>query len=270
MFGNVTIIGLGFMGGSLAKVLKKKKLAKRISALAKNTQSQKRYQRLGFVDYTTCDLTDAVRDAQIVILCVSPTLIQDYMRRLRFLADTDVLIMDIGSVKEQIMRSAEHVFHKRSNFVGAHPMAGSEKTGAEHATDDLYQDNLCFLTPLRKNAFYKRAVAFWREVGCSIRTVPPAVHDSIVAYVSHLPHILSFSLLALVPKPFRAFGASGYRSVARLGYSEPAMWADIIRSNKRQIRKVIAVYIQQLKRIDRGLDTKDAQALIGVLRPRRK
>jgi len=270
MFGNVTIIGLGLMGGSLAKVLRKKKLAKKISALAKNEKSRKRYQRLGLVDQVTCDLAEAVRDAQVVVLCVSPTLIQDYMRRLRFLADTDVLIMDIGSTKERIMRAAGRIFYKRANFVGAHPMAGSEKTGAEHATDDLYLDNLCFLTPLRKNEFYKKADAFWRKIGCSVKTVSPKVHDSIVAYVSHLPHILSFSLLAMVPKPFRVFGASGYRSVTRLGYSDPVMWADIIRSNKRQIRTVIAAYIQQLKKIDRGLDTKDARALIGALQPRRK
>lgn len=265
MFGNVTIIGLGLMGGSLAKALKRRNLAQSITALAKNERSKARYQKLGIVDSATCDLRDAVRGAQVVILCVSPTLIQEYMRRLAFLAETDVLIMDVGSTKEQIMRTAEKFFRGRGNFVGTHPMAGSEKTGAENATADLYQDSLCFLTPLRKNTFYKTAAAFWGAVGCSIKCVAPNAHDAIVAYVSHLPHILSFSLLSLVPKPFRVYGASGFRSVARLGYSDPSMWADIIHSNKRQIRKTIAEYIRQLKKIDRGLDAKDAHALTGVL-----
>jgi len=270
MFGKVTIIGLGLMGGSAAQALKKKKLARRVWAFARNRKSYRRYKKLRLVDAVTCDLQEAVRNAEIVLLCTPPSSIIAYLRQLTGLAGTDTLLMDMGSTKEEIMRHARKLFGKKNNFVGAHPMAGSEKTGAEYSSDDVYVQNICFLTPLAKNAFFRKAVRFWKSIGSIPVAVGPAAHDRIVAAVSHLPHLLSFSLVSFVPRKLRRFTAGGFESMSRLALSDTALWADIFASNKKNVVKAARAYAKELMNAASCLQSKGRKDLIALLEKRTK
>lgn len=261
MINKITIIGLGLMGGSLAKIARKKKLAKKICALAKNDESRQRFERLHLVDLVTTDLEEAVRGADVIVLCTTPSLIMDYIRRLRTLAESDALIMDIGSTKEQIMTCAQKIFSRKSNYVGAHPMAGSEKAGAEYASADLYEQSVCILTPLKQNGFFTQAERFWQDVGCTTITMSPREHDLTVAYVSHLPHVIAFSFLAMVPEKMRRCGAGAYKSLERLALSDPALWADIFTSNKKQLSRALKDFHKRFLAVAQAIDRKPKEAL---------
>lgn len=269
MVKKITIIGLGLMGGSLAKAVRAKGLAKKIWALAKNDESRQRFERLQLADSVTTDLEEAVRDADIIVLCTAPTLIMEYVRRLRILAESDALITDIGSTKEKIMTCAQKIFSRKNNFVGAHPMAGSEKTGAEYAAADLYEQSVCILSPLKRNVFFTRAERFWQAVGCTTITMSPREHDLTVAYVSHLPHVIAFSFLAMVPEKMRRCGAGAYKSLERLALSDPALWADIFSSNKKQLSKVVRDFHKRFSAVAAAIDKKPKEALAQSLKTRK-
>jgi 3-phosphoshikimate 1-carboxyvinyltransferase len=246
MFDKVTIIGLGLMGGSAAKALKKKRLARRVWAFARSQKSLKRYKKLRLVDAVTRDLDAAVRDAEIILLCAPPSAILYYLQALSRLNLDGALIMDMGSVKTDIMRCAQKLFAKKNNFVGAHPMSGSEKSGAGHADAGLYEGNACFLVPLKKNHFFKKALKFWRSLGSKPVVIGPFEHDRIVAAISHLPHLLAFSLVAFVPRTQARFAAGGYTSISRLALSDPELWADILTANKKHLVKTVREYARRL------------------------
>lgn len=270
MLGKVTIIGLGLMGGSAAKALKRKKLARRVWAFARNQQSCRRYKRLRLVDVVSCDLQEAVRNADVVLLCTPPSSIIAYLHRLTCLAGTDTLLMDMGSVKTEIMRHARKLFGGKNNFVGAHPMAGSEKTGAEHAAEDLYAQSICFLAPLKKNVFFKKAVRFWKSIGSVPVVVDPAAHDRIVAAVSHLPHLLSFSLVSFVPRKMRRFTAGGFESMGRLALSDAALWADILASNRKNVVPAVRAYAKELLNAAACIEHRGRKDVIALLKKRMK
>jgi len=237
----VAVLGVGLLGGSVALCLKRRKLARQVAGHFRNPKKIRPAVRAGIIDRGTTDLAEAVAGADVVVIC---TPVSDIVRKLGLLkryAGPRTLITDTGSTKACVVRAAG-----RLNFVGAHPLAGSEQSGAAAARADLFQKSVCIVTPKRKSAAWKKAVAFWSALGCRVFTMKADRHDLIVSRTSHLPHLAAFALMAAVPRETLPFAAGGLKDTTRIALSSPALWTDIFLANRREVLKALVSYERAL------------------------
>jgi prephenate dehydrogenase len=200
----------------------------------------------------TMSLKEGVRDADVVLLCSPISTIVQQIKLLRPLLKPNALVMDVASSKLLVDLAAKK-YLKGVRFVGCHPMAGSAKTGVEHADGDLFQNAVCFLTHADKGAS-----AFWKALGTKIFYLTPASHDEWVAHTSHLPHILSFALFQSGgARRLDRFGLKAsnpsIHDLARLSKSDPKLWADILLSNGSEILKSLEEYQSSIARLKKAL-----------------
>ena len=144
------------------------------------------------------------------------------------------IIADIGSTKKSILDTADAL---SLNFIGTHPLAGSEKRGAEHSSADLFNDSLVILTPNKKSslAALKKVRALYKQIHAHVIELPPRVHDTILSYTSHMPHLVAYALINSIPEKYLRYSACGLRDTTRIALSEAALWADIAHANKKEV-----------------------------------
>ncbi len=199
--GIVAIVGVGLIGGSVGLALRKRGLAADVVGVGRDRAVLEEIRRQGAIHRGTTSLEEAVSSAQVVVVCTPVNRIPDDVRRAALAAGPDVLVTDVGSTKRQIVEAVERHPRSASVFVGAHPLAGSERRGAAHASADLFEGRVCMLTPTHRTPpeQLRRARAFWTSLGCRVIEMNPAEHDEILAYTSHLPHAVAAALSASVP-----------------------------------------------------------------------
>lgn len=239
-FGRIAILGLGLIGGSLARALKKHGAVREVAAWGHREASLQTGVRLGIIDSYELDLDAAIRGADIIVICTPTLIAEDMLDRLWHLFDDDrVLITDVASVKGNLQRTAERIFGKMpTNLVLGHPIAGSEQSGVAAAKEDLFVDHRVILTPDPRTApaAVARIEKMWRIAGADVSSMSVAQHDAVLAATSHLPHLLAFALVdALAGAPeqrsiFR-YAAGGFRDFTRIAGSDPKMWHDIVLAN---------------------------------------
>jgi prephenate dehydrogenase len=247
------IVGVGLMGGSLGLALRRK--GWRVIGVGRNAARLGRAKRLGCLDEATTDWR-AVSRADAVVLAVPVDEIVPWARRVRPRLRPSCLVMDVGSVKAAVLRGAERSYTSRKGpfFVGAHPMAGSEKTGAAHARADLYRGATCVLVPSRRAtpAAVRRAESFWRSVGARLLRLSAAEHDRWVALVSHLPHLMAESLVLTAGSRAGAarfvprLAAGSFRDMTRVAAADPAQWDAIFRLNRRALSEAARLFRARL------------------------
>jgi prephenate dehydrogenase len=242
-YDKITVIGVGLLGGSIGLAAKRKRLARRVVGYFRNPRKIGPAVRRGIIDVGTTDLKEAVRGADIVVLCTPVSDIEHKLHQLKQLSGRATLITDTGSTKTTIVRAAGRM----KNFVGAHPLAGSEQSGAAAARADLFQGSPCILTPRSKDTFWKRAVLFWNTLGCRVFTMKPARHDFILSRTSHLPHLAAFALMATIPAETLSFAAGGLKDTTRIALSSPELWTDIFLANRRHMLSALASFEDTLE-----------------------
>jgi prephenate dehydrogenase len=239
-FGRIAILGLGLMGGSLARALKKHDAVREVVAWGHREASLQTGVQLGIIDSYSLDLKSAIDGADIIVICTPTLIAEDMLGQLRHLFDNDrVLITDVASVKGNLQRAAESIHGSMpTNLVLGHPIAGSEQSGVAAAKDDLFVDHRVILTPDSRTApaALARIERMWRTAGADVSTMSVEQHDAVLAATSHLPHLLAFALVdALAGEPeqrsiFR-YAAGGFRDFTRIAGSDPRMWHDIALAN---------------------------------------
>ncbi len=266
-FKKVAIIGVGLIGGSLALALKKKALANKIVGVSQHQASLRVARRRRIIDQGSLDL-DIARGADLVILATPVEAILELSERLRAVINRDCIVIDVGSTKTQIVRKLEKLF---PNFVGTHPLAGSEKRGSLHAESDIFMGCLCILTPTRRTsvAAVKKIKLLWKNLGARVVSLRPDVHDKIIASISHLPHVIAFSLIGSVPKKFLDFAASGLRDTTRIAASDSRLWTEIFLSN-RSILGSIREFERSLGRFKKAIKRHDKRALSQAIEAARR
>jgi prephenate dehydrogenase len=244
-FKKVAIIGAGFMGGSLGLSLKKKRLADCVWALARNQKRARDLRSLRIFDRVSADCRTALEGADLVVLATPVSKIIKYIEEIAPLIDKKTIVTDIGSTKKDIMRKARK--HLRDNFVGSHPLCGSEKKGAKNARSGLFEGSPCIITPIKKNKALKDILRLWKVLGCRVSVLNATRHDQILAYLSGLPHLVSFSLTQTLPSSFSKFAAGSFKDLTRISASEGQLWADIFLSNTRNIKIATRAFLRNME-----------------------
>jgi prephenate dehydrogenase len=265
----ISVIGAGLLGGSAALAIKQRQLAGQVHAFVRREASVAECRRLEIADLVTKDLQEAVEGADLVILCTPLAQMAQRAADLRPFLKPGALVTDVGSVKGTVVRELEPIVRQaRAEFVGSHPMAGSEKTGAAAARADLFQNAVCLITPGGQSS--ARAVeeieSFWQAVGAWPIRMSPEAHDDLVSRSSHLPHVVAAELANYIlspahPKEQGLVCATGFRDTTRIASGSPEMWRDIALANRKNLCRVLGVFIEDLNEFQLSLERGDVQAI---------
>ena len=266
----LTILGPGLLGASVAMAVKQEGIVGRI-----HTWSRRKETRDKCVGKDWCDAVfetpeEAVKGSEFVILCPPVQVIPDLLGQLAAHFEQGTLVTDVGSTKANICKAAEELLPDHVEFLGSHPMAGSEKTGLEHARVDLFQGQACILTPTAMNT--PRGIHwledFWEALGMKVGQATPEEHDRIVAAVSHLPHVLasvlSENLLHKDPG-WKQYAGKGLRDTTRIAAGDPVLWRQIIHDNEDPIREMLKNFRESLDIFEEALDKQDYNCIEKIL-----
>jgi prephenate dehydrogenase len=220
-------------------------------------------RRQGVIHRGTTSLEEGVNQAQVVVVCTPVNRIPDDVRRAAESAAANVLVTDAGSTKRQIVETVERVSRSAGVFVGAHPLAGSERRGAAHASANMFQDRVCMITPTHRTVpeRLQRARAFWASLGCRLVEMSPAEHDEILAHTSHLPHALAAALASSVPSQWQALAAGAFRDGTRVAAADTGLWTAIFRNNRGPLLKAMGHLQESLDTFKYALMTDDEDAI---------
>lgn len=270
LFGKMTIIGVGLLGASLAKACKERDLVEEVVGYGRNRENLEKARALKIIDHCPADLAEAVKDADLIVLCTPVTTIIPLIQNMIASIRPGALITDVGSVKEPIVKEAEKLVPKGVFFVGSHPIAGGENSGLEASTANLYQGAKCIVTPTDKtnNSALEKISALWQAVGMQIINLSAEEHDFVFGAVSHLPHIVVYALMNTLGslrtqdnREVTAFSGAGLKDITRIASSDPVMWRDICLSNRNHSLDLIDRFQNKLDEIRSTIEKGDGQAL---------
>src|SRR5262245_31363811 len=233
LFDSVSIVGVGLIGGSVGLAAKARAATRRVIGVGRHPDALARARDLGAIDEFTTDLTAGVRSADVVVFCTPVDQIARQVRQAAGSAMPGAVFTDAGSTKGTIVRELDGKLPDHVRFVGAHPLAGSEKQGAENASADLFDGRVCVVTPTATTdpRAVERVTLFWQALGCEVRRLSPEEHDLALATTSHMPHLVAAVLAGQLPEKWRPFAATGFRDTTRVAAGDPTLWTAIAREN---------------------------------------
>lgn len=251
MFQQITILAPGLLGASLGMATRQFSIARRVQVWARRAESRQQCEESGWCDAAFADPAEAVQGSELVVICTPVDRISEMVRRIAPALKEGSIVTDVGSTKSRICRSSAHRVPPGVSFIGAHPMAGSEKSGLSHARADLFQGRACLVTPLEDSDTdaVDRAVRYWREIGMEVTTVSPEKHDEIVAHISHLPHLLASLLciqLGKAPSTWKAFSGNGLKDTTRIAAGSPEIWRSIFEENKDELLRALEGFEREM------------------------
>ena len=270
LFQKLTIIGVGLLGASLAKACKGRGLVDEITGYGRNRENLKKAKDLKIIDHYSSDLSEAVSDANLVVLCTPVSTIVPLIKSLAPQVQPGTIITDVGSVKESVVHRADKLIPEDIFFVGSHPIAGGENSGLESSNASLYQDAKCIVTPTEKTdkTALKKISTLWHAVGMNVISLSVEEHDFIFGAVSHLPHIVAYALMNTVGGlktssnlEVTGFSGAGLRDITRIASSDPVMWRDICLSNRNHSLSLINRFQSKLEEIRNTIERGDGQEL---------
>ncbi len=268
-FEQLGIIGCGLMGSSFALAMKRAGLVKRIVGYSKSPSTTAKALQLGVIDVEAASALQAVSGSDIVLIAVPVAAIEGTFKAIKHMITPDMLIMDVGSTKTDVVESAQRILGSLvGSFVPAHPIAGKEVSGVENADVNLYSGRQVIFTPIGRTltAQLSRAQSVWTALGSSVQSMSPETHDAVFAAVSHLPHLLAFAMMNSIASQKNAedilsLAGSGFRDFTRIAASDPEMWHDIFMANRSQLLTQIDVFKQTLNSFEASLLASDGPAL---------
>jgi prephenate dehydrogenase len=269
LFKHIAIAGLGLIGGSLARDIRQRGLAGRITGCGRNPERMQQARDLGLVDDYVVGFSRELGDADLVIVGTPVRAITRTIQDLAPCLQPGTIVTDVGSVKAPIVAGAEAVMPPGVFFVGGHPIAGTENSGFEASVTGLFENRICVLTPTA--ASHQEALArlegFWKSVGSRVIRMDVQTHDRIFAGISHLPHMVAFSLVnALVDMrgfdlQILQYSAGGFRDFTRIAASDPVMWRDIALLNRENIVSALEVFERTLHLLKQAITAGDENTI---------
>jgi prephenate dehydrogenase len=269
LFRQLTICGVGLIGGSLALSARKHRLVERIVGLGRTQSNLDLALARGLIDFATRDAAQAAQGADLLLLATPVMTFPPTLAAMVPHLPADAVVTDVGSVKNWVVQQLEPLLKPAMSFVGVHPVAGKETAGAAAAEEGLFVNRRVIVTPsaLSSPAALEKIETLWRATGARVERMPPAAHDAILARASHLPQIVSSALACALAEEtvegrwVAGFGAGGLRDATRIAASSPEMWRDICLSNREAITSALRLYREWFNRFEHAVAAGDEQAL---------
>ena len=273
-FNKVTIIGVGLIGGSLAKLMKAQKLCGEIHGAGRSRETLEQAVKLGVIDHMGRGSAHAVEHADLVVLATPVGTFESIVREIAPHLKNGTILTDVGSVKGGLVRTIEGLLPSGVHFVPGHPIAGREKHGVGAASEDLFRGAKCIITPTEKTdaKALDTVTELWTKAGMNIVIMEPEQHDHIFAAVSHLPHAAAYAMVSTVSEfaagaaNYTTFSGAGFRDFTRIAASSPEMWRDVCLLNGKNIVEMIEHYQFSLNRIKRAIKHNDGRTLEAMFR----
>ena len=273
MFQQLGLIGCGLIGGSFALAMREAGLVKRVVGYSKSPTTTDKARQLGVIDIEAPSALLATSGADLVLLAVPVAATETTLRNIREMLNPDVLVMDVGSTKQDVADAARRALRDQiGSFVPAHPVAGREVSGVEHADAQLFRGRQVILTPLERTRVQHldRAQALWEGIGSRVVRMSPEAHDRSFAAVSHLPHLLAFAAMNGVlgqaqSNELMALAGPGFRDFSRIAASDPAMWRDVLLANRKEVLLQSKAFKAALDAMESLMEQGDGEALERVI-----
>jgi prephenate dehydrogenase len=273
MFAQLGLIGCGLMGGSFALALKQAGLVQRVVGYSPSASTLQKALQLGVVDAVATSPEQAASGADIVLVAVPVSATEATLQLIAPAVTPHMLVMDVGSTKADVLAAAQRTLGQQiGSFVPAHPIAGKEKAGVEHADAKLYQGCQVILTPtadtLKKQG--QQALEVWQALGCKVVQMSPEAHDAAFAAVSHFPHLLAFALMNTITsqpqgQEYLSLAGPGFRDFTRIAASDPKVWRDIFLSNRQELLLQSQCLQAQLRAFEVLMSQADGTALEALI-----
>jgi len=263
----VGIIGLGLMGGSLGLALKRRAPDLKVVAYARRAETREAALSLALADSVVDAPEQAAQDSDLIVLCVPVLRLAEMAQACLPGLKPGAVLTDVGSTKHDVIAASAPVLEgSGAEFVGSHPIAGSEETGIEAAREDLYQDATVAVTPLAGNsdAAVSRTVTFWEILGSKVQVMTPQAHDALVARTSHLPHLVAAALVGAVcrdPEDIAPLCGSGFRDSTRIASGSAEIWHDIVRTNRSAIQSELDAFTASIDVLRKLIDNEDYEGV---------
>ncbi len=267
MINKITIVGVGLIGGSLARALKEKNLAKTVFGYGRDRSRLEEAKKSNIIDDYSTQIEEAVNHADIIVIATPVGTFRNIFNEVKPLIANDVIISDVGSTKTNIVDIAKEILGDKSQcFVPAHPIAGKEKSGFEASDGNLYNGKKVIITPIEDNSSESIQVieSMWKNVGAEVDFMSPQSHDDLLGMTSHLPHMLAFSLVNyLVDQNPSAsiYAGGGFKDFSRIASGDAVMWRDICLQNKNKIITHLRGYQSTVEELIDAIDQEESDKL---------
>jgi prephenate dehydrogenase len=269
---NISVIGLGLLGGSIALAARQRMPGIRVIGYSHRASTRARARDLGAGTEIVDDLAAAIHTADLVVLATPISTFERYFADISKHIPAGCIVTDVGSTKVMPHQWAEQRLDKRAHYVGSHPVAGSEQRGVEFARDDLFYQARCILTATQttNRAAVKSLRTFWSALGCSIQVMNPLEHDRVFANISHVPHVLAAGLVNASDDGDMRFAGKGFLDSTRIASGSPTIWTDVLMANSENIADGIDRTIAELRKLQKAIRSNARQEIARLLEAARK
>lgn len=271
LFNQVTVIGVGLMGGSLAAAIKKDDLCKKVIGVDINSNSLKIAKKRGIIDDGFKDINKGISKADLIIIAVPVGETAKILEKIKLNAPKNCLLVDLGSTKQKIIKKVKEIIKQRKDlvFIGGHPMTGSEQEGVEYSSPDLFKQSPFILVPLEEYHSKKvlNFIKLLKSIGAKIKFMGENEHDLKVGYISHLPYLVSSALVNVIFKnkdyeQIMKVAGDGFKDTTRIAGSNSKMWVDICQSNQKKLEEILDDFIEELNDLKILLTRDDKKDLL--------
>ncbi len=265
-FGKITVLGVGLIGASFALGMKKNGLCSHVAGYGRNRANLENAKARGIIDSFGQDPAEACKDADLVFFATPVGSFLDLAGRSAAAYKKGAIVTDAGSVKGDLVFAMEKLMPEGVNYIGGHPIAGSDRSGIDSANAELFQNAMCIITatPNSDEGALKNVTGLWRTLGAKVITMDPARHDRIYASVSHLPHVIAYSLVNTVAgmdPSYLEFAGQGFRDMTRIAASSSELWRDVCMLNRENLIEMISVFRENLESLSRQLRASDSDSV---------
>ena len=270
LFDTVSIIGIGLIGSSIARGIKKHNIANKVVGYAKTLKTREKAMDLGYMDQVFDSANDAIKDADLVILCVPVGANRDIMIEISDNLSEGTILTDVGSVKAEVIKQLKDIIPDKVSFIPAHPIAGTEFSGPESGFAELFDHKWCVLTPYEKSKKQdiEKVKNFWERLGMNVDEMSPEYHDLVLAITSHIPHLIAYNIVGtatnlaeITRKEVTKYAAGGFRDFTRIASSDPIMWRDIFLNNQEAVLEMLDKFSDDLSSLREAIKKKDGKEL---------
>jgi len=278
LFKQMAVVGVGLIGGSLSKAVKERKLVGEVLGVGRNEDRLKHAKEESIIDKYSARVDETLGEADLVVVATPVGIIVDQIREIIPFLGKGSIITDVGSVKKKLVEDVEKFFPESLNFVGGHPIAGTENSGFEASFSTLFEGRKCILTPVETTNQHalEKVKELWSRVGSTVVCMDGDEHDKVLAAVSHLPHIIAYSMINSLleiegfEETIYSFAAGGFKDFTRIAASHPEMWRDIALMNKDKLLSAIQLFQDYLDELKEAIAGEDAEKLFSEFEKSRR